>query len=502
MGRCPACGEWNSLVEEVAAEPEQTGPGTGGRAFGLRRHHAQLGVPHVAARSPVALADVDPDSASPFATGLAELDRVLSGGLIPGSVTLVGGEPGIGKSTLVLQAAFSLAALGAVTLVVAAEESAEQVRRRASRLGPIARSCYVVATTDLVSTLNAVAETRPRVLVVDSIQAIADPLLPSAPGSTAQVRECACALVELAKATGTAVVLVGHVTKDGSLAGPRTLEHLVDTVLTFEGDRHHTLRLLVATKHRFGPTGELGVFEMGDEGLVCLEDPGRLLLERGHSRAPGTVVVPTAEGRRPLLVEVQVLVTDSHGAAPRRVVEGVPGARAALMLAVIERCLGLRSGSVDMYCSTVGAVRVQEPAADLGLALAIVSAMTGRPIPADVVVFGELALTGEVRHTPRSERRLFEASRLGFRRAVAPAGCEEGLPPLDVLPARTLAEAATLVNLVAAVEEPPRKSPDGGLPFNSKLQASRFHSSQDRGLRSLKRVALAEGRFEEGGFHP
>lgn len=468
-------------MEEVVAELEPSlGLTAGGRAARRLRTAAPPGCADGAARSPVALVDVDPDSASPFETGLSELDRVLSGGLVPGSVTLVGGEPGIGKSTLVLQTVFSLAASGAVTLVVAAEESAEQVRRRAARLGPIARSCYVVATTDLVSTMKAVAEIGPRVLVVDSIQAISDPLVASAPGSTAQVRECASALVEMAKTTGTAVVLVGHVTKDGSLAGPRTLEHLVDTVLTFEGDRHHALRLLVATKHRFGATGELGVFEMGEEGLVCLEDPGRLLLGRNRSPAPGTVVVPTAEGRRPLLVEMQVLVAEAHGAAPRRVVEGVPGARAALMLAVIERCLGLRTGGVDLYCSTVGAVRVQEPAADLALALAIVSAMTGQPIPPDVVVFGELALTGEVRHAPRSDKRLSEASRLGFKRAIAPAGCDEGLLPLHVLPVSALAKAATMLNLVEAVVEPSRKSLGGGSSFNTELPASSFQSWQGR----------------------
>jgi len=451
-GRCPTCGDWNTLVEEVVAPPAEAGPGSGRRAL-TRDVEARV------------LADVDPDASAPFTTGIGELDRVLGGGLVPGSVTLLGGEPGIGKSTLVLQALAGLAA-GSPVLLVAAEESAEQVRRRAGRLGPLARSCYVVGTTDLSVALEAVGRVGPKVVVVDSIQTVSDPLLASAAGSTTQVRECAASLAELAKASDTAVVLVGHVTKDGSLAGPRTLEHLVDTVLSFEGDRHHSLRLLAATKHRFGATGEVGLFEMTDEGLLGLEDPSRLLVAGRGEPSPGTVVVPVAEGRRPILVELQALTVDAHGGAPRRVVEGLSASRTALMLAVIERCLGFPTGTVDVFVSTVGGIRVAEPAADLGLALCLVSALTGRALPHDTVVFGELGLTGELRHTPRAERRLAEAERLGFRRAIVPAG--PTVPPpggpgdLVVRPAEDLLSAATMLDLVGSVVEGPRKSPTAG----------------------------------------
>jgi DNA repair protein RadA/Sms len=466
-GRCATCGEWNSLVEEEA-------PGLADAAGSNRRSGERLR-PDV---GPLLLADVDPDASIPFSTGLGEVDRVLAGGLVPGSVTLIGGEPGIGKSTLVLQALSAIAAAGRTVLLVAAEESAEQVRRRAARLGALDGQCYVVGTTELPAALEAVARVKPHVVVVDSIQTVADPLLASPAGSTSQVRECAGALADLAKASGISVVLVGHVTKDGSLAGPRTLEHLVDTVLTFEGDRHHTLRLLAATKHRFGPTGEIGLFEMTEEGLTGLDDPSRLLLADRAAPAPGTVIVPVAEGRRPLLVEMQALTTAAHGGAPRRVVEGVSAARASLMLAVVERCLGMPTGVVDVFVSTVGGIRVTEPATDLGLALCIVSALGGRPVPADTVVFGELGLTGELRHTPRAERRLAEAHRLGFRRAIVPKGTPRGPADLEVHPVEGLVEAATMVDLVGSVLESSRKALAAGSScFSGKEPRSRLASA-------------------------
>ncbi len=460
-GRCAACGAWNSLVEEEVVVDAASAPVDGAHARRTGVREAVRRLARAAAAEAVPLADVDPDGSLPFPTGLGELDRVLAGGLVPGSVTLVGGEPGIGKSTLVLQAIAGIAASRRPTLLVAAEESAEQVRRRASRLADLSPKCYIVATTDLSTALESVARVAPGVVVVDSIQAVADRQLAPPAGSTTQVRECTGALVELAKASETAVVLVGHVTKDGTLAGPRTLEHLVDTVLTFEGDRHHALRLLAATKHRFGPTGEIGLFEMGEEGLIGLEDPSRLLLADRAAIAPGRVIVPVAEGRRPLLVELQALTTEAHGGAPRRVVEGVAGARLALMLAVIERSLAVPTGGVDVFVSTVGAIKVSEPATDLALALCVVSAMTGSPIPPDTVVFGELGLTGELRHTPRGERRLHEAGRLGFTRAIVPAGAPPGPPGLEVHRVGSLLEAATMVCPGGSVMEVRRKPPPG-----------------------------------------
>lgn len=394
----------------------------------------------------LALCQVDAEDAVPVPTGIGELDRVLAGGLVPGSVTLIGGEPGIGKSTLVLQALAGLASAGRRTLVVAAEESAAQVARRAERLGCRNDGGYVVAATELPAALEAIGQVRPDIVVVDSIQAMDDPLLASQAGSTAQVRECAGALAAFAKATATSVVLVGHVTKDGSLAGPRTLEHLVDTVLSFEGDRHHCLRLLTSIKHRFGPAGELGLFEMGDAGLVGLEDPSAVLLAGRRHEVAGTVVVPVAEGRRPLLVEIQVLTTGAYG-APRRVIEGLSGQRLALMLAVIERSLGCATGRLDVFVSTVGAVRITEPAADLALGLGIVSAVSGVALPSDLVAFGEVGLGGEIRPAPRAARRLAESARFGFRRAIVPPGTPGAGGGVAPIPAGTLREAVTLAGL-------------------------------------------------------
>ena len=406
--------------------------------------------------------EVDPDLSVPFPTQVSELDRVLSGGLVPGSVTLIGGEPGIGKSTLVLQAIGSLAAAGRRTLLVAAEESAEQVRRRAERLGALAGESYVVATTELSTALEAAGRLEPDVVVVDSIQAVGDDAYGTQTGSVSQVRECAGSFTHFAKATGTAVVLVGHVTKDGSLAGPRALEHLVDTVLSFEGDRHHGLRVLAAVKHRFGATGELGLFEMREAGLVSLEDPAGLFLER-RPDSPGSVIVPIVEGRRPLLVEVQTLVAETRSGAPRRIAEGVPGSRLALMLAVVESRLGIPTGLLDVFVSTVGGLKVTEPAADLAVALCIVSAVAGQPLPTDLVVFGEIGLSGEVRQCVRAERRLAEAARLGFTAAVAPLGTPDGHPGLAVRAAGSLAEAVAGLGLVRPRTERIGRQPPAAL---------------------------------------
>jgi DNA repair protein RadA/Sms len=393
---------------------------------------------------PALLEDVDAASFAPRPTGLAELDRVLAGGLVPGSVTLLGGEPGIGKSTLLLQALANIASTGGRTLLVSAEESPQQVRLRAERLDTLGAGLWLVGETSLAGVLAAIEEVEPDVVVVDSIQTVADPELGSAPGSVTQVRECACRLVRVAKAVspaGPAVVLVGHVTKDGALAGPRVLEHVVDTVLSFEGERHHALRLVRATKHRFGPTGELGLFEMTGSGLVGVSDPSGLLLGDRRPGVAGAVVVPAIEGQRPLLVEVQALVSSTNAPMPRRSAQGLDGGRVALLMAVLQRHARLSLGSYDVFASAVGGVRVTEPAADLAVALALVSAATGRAIGSDVVACGEVGLGGEVRQVAQVGRRLAEAARLGFRRAVVPASSPDGPSGIELVRVAGVVEA-------------------------------------------------------------
>jgi DNA repair protein RadA/Sms len=429
LGRCPGCGEWGTLVEELDV------PRSGSR-------HAGLGL--APASRPVPIGEVDLAAWAARPTGLGELDRVLGGGLVPGSVTVVGGEPGIGKSTLLLQALAAMARGGARCLLVTAEESAQQVRLRAERLDAIAPDLHLVAETALPWVLAHIAELRPDVVVVDSVQTIFDPELASAPGSVGQVRECAARLVREAKERGTAIVLVGHVTKEGALAGPRVLEHVVDTVLAFEGDRHHALRLLRAVKHRFGSTSELGLFEMTEGGMAGVPDPSGLFLADRRAGVAGSVVVPTMEGHRPLLVEVQALVSTSTLAQPRRSAQGLDSGRLALLLAVLEqRCEAPFSG-IDVHASAVGGVRVVEPGADLAVALALMSSRTGRPLPSDLVACGEVGLGGELRQVSQTARRLAEAARLGFRRAVVPASAPEPPSGTVALRAATLGEAIAL----------------------------------------------------------
>jgi DNA repair protein RadA/Sms len=429
VGRCPACEAWGTLAEEREA------PTTGG---------GRLLPP---ASRPVPISEVDVAQWQPRLTGIGELDRVLGGGLVPGSVTLLGGEPGIGKSTLLLQAVASIAADGATVLYVSAEESTQQVRVRAERLGALSPTLYLASETALPHLIAALDEVQPAVLVVDSIQTVFDPELGSAPGSVSQVRECAARLVAEAKARGLATVLVGHVTKDGGLAGPRVLEHVVDTVLAFEGDRHHALRLLRASKHRFGATDQLGLFEMTGSGLEGVPDPSRLFLADRRHGVSGSVIVPTMEGHRPLLVELQALVTRSSLASPRRSAQGIDGGRAALLLAVLGERAGLPFDGVDVYALAVGGVRVVEPGADLALALALASALVGRPVPSDLVVCGEVGLGGEVRQVAQCERRLAEAARLGFDRAVVPRSSPGDDVDIELLRVESLAHAIDLVGL-------------------------------------------------------
>jgi DNA repair protein RadA/Sms len=405
LGRCTDCGEWGTVVE-VSAE--------------LLDGPLDVVATVATASPPVALADVDPTGAARRSTEISEFDRVLGGGFVAGSVTLLGGEPGVGKSTLLLQAMRSMAHAGTRALLVAAEESPEQVRLRAERIGPLPRELLVVAETSLPAVLAHVAATKPDVLIVDSIQSVTDPNAPGVAGSVTQVRDCTQALVRFAKEYGTVIVLVGHVTKDGALAGPRALEHLVDTVLQFEGDRHHALRMLRAVKHRFGPTGELGIFEMAGEGLRELADASAMLLTDRQPGATGSVVVPVMEGSRPLLVEMQALVTSNNAPMPRRQAQSFDTGRLAMLIAVLEQRGGIDLKSFDVFASVVGGVRVAETGADLGLLLAIASTHLDRTVPPQTVVVGEVGLGGEVRSVPQLARRLAEAARIGFLQAIVP----------------------------------------------------------------------------------
>ncbi|MEA3055984.1 MAG: hypothetical protein QOD30_1416 [Actinomycetota bacterium] len=420
LGRCPACEAWGSLVEEL-------------------ERPVLASVATLTPRSTLALiGEVSLDAYAAVPSGVPELDRVLGGGFVPGSVTVLGGEPGIGKSTLLLQVLAGMARQGQRCLVVTAEESAQQVRSRAERLGTIVPDLYLAAETSLPHVLAHVEELSPDVLVVDSIQTIFDPELSSAPGSVAQVRDCAHRLVREAKERGMTTVLVGHVTKEGGLAGPRVLEHLVDTVLSFEGERHHALRLLRAAKHRFGSTAELGLFEMAERGLLGVPDPSKLFLADRRPGVAGSVVVPTVEGHRPLLVEVQALVTKafSETVPPKRYAQGLDQGRMSMLLAAIKGY-----GGLDVHVSAVGGVRIAEPGADLAVALAITSAKSGRAIGEGIVACGEVGLTGEVRQVSQTPRRLAEAARLGFTTAIVPKSSPAPPPGIDVIRVATVADA-------------------------------------------------------------
>ena len=412
-GRCPGCGEWNSLVEEARVAP---GPGAvaGGRRSGGRAAPRAL--------RPVALRDVEAPEIERLGTGIGEFDRVLGGGLVPGSLVLIGGSPGIGKSTLTSGALGNLAAAGRRVLYVSGEESAAQVKLRAERLGPGALSVPIVAETDLDAVLATLESERPEVCVIDSVQVLYDSGLTGAPGSVGQVREVAGRVMRVAKARGIATLLVGHVTKEGSLAGPRVLEHLVDCVLSFEGERERTFRTLRALKNRFGSTNEVGVFEMASTGLVEVEDASARFVSEA-TKAPGSVVLCAMEGSRPMLVEVQALVAPSELVPPRRVANGVDRNRLALVLAVLARHGGVSLGSGDVFVSVAGGVRVDEPGADLAIALALASAAKGNGLGDEgkpLAAFGELGLTGELRHVAHADRRLSEARKFGLTEVMHP----------------------------------------------------------------------------------
>ncbi len=434
VGQCPGCESWNTLVEELDGPRSSGGAGPG----------AVL----VPSAPPVPIADVDPTEFSPRPIGIEELDRVLGGGLVPGSVTLLHGEPGIGKSTILLQAAAEIAASGRTVLYLSGEESPQQVRLRAERLGALHPTLYLASETSVPHVIGAIDAVKPDVVIVDSVQTLVVPELASAPGSVAQVRECSHRLVSEAKRRSCAVVLVGHVTKDGGLAGPRVLEHLVDTVLSFEGDRHHALRLLRVIKHRFGTTADLGLFEMTDRGLQGVPDPSGMFLADRRTGIAGSVVVPTMEGNRPLLVEIQVLAARSVLPSPRRTATGIDSGRLALMLAVLTQRVGVATGDLDIYALAVGGVRVVEPGSDLALALAAVSSLTGKPLPGDLVACGEVGLGGELRQVAHTPRRLAEAARLGFRQAVLPFSAPDPPPGITAIRVGTLTDAIDRLGLL------------------------------------------------------
>jgi DNA repair protein RadA/Sms len=396
----------------------------------------------------VPIAEATSGGVPPRPTTVDEVDRVLGGGLVPGAVTLLGGEPGVGKSTLLLQVASAIAASGDRVLYVTAEETAQQVAARAERLGTLSPGLWLAAETVLPNVLALVDDVRPDVLVVDSVQALVDPALGSTPGSLTQVRGCANLLVAEAKRRTLTVVLVGHVTKDGGLAGPKVLEHVVDTVLAFEGERHHALRLLRATKHRFGSTHELGLFEMGEQGLAGVPDPSALFLADRQPGIPGSVVAPVLDGQRPLLVEVQALVVPSQAPLPRRTAQGVDSGRLSQALAVLERRGGLVLSRAEVHVAVAGGVRVREPGVDLAVALAVASSLVERPLPAGLVACGEVGLGGELRQVHRTDRRLSEAARLGFERALVPASAPEPPAGLRVDRVRTLHDALTAAGLL------------------------------------------------------
>lgn len=438
VGRCPGCDAWGTLVEEVvvaAVAPAAQPP---------PRPAAPDGEP-----GPVPIDQVGADAASSVPTGIDELDRVLGGGLVPGSVTVLGGEPGVGKSTLALQVAVTRARRGQTVLYASAEESAAQVRGRAERLRGLHPSLLLVAETSLPRLLAQIVEVEPALVVVDSIQTLVDPELGSTPGSVPQVRGCTHRLVQEAKARGTTVLVVGHVTKGGDLAGPRTLEHLVDTVLAFEGERHHALRLLRALKHRFGSTTELGLFEMTGGGLVGVPDPADLFLADRAIGVPGSVVVPTMEGSRPLLVELQALVAPGASAgSARRSAQGLDAGRLAFLLAVLEQRAGLPLHGADVYALAAGGVKVVEPGADLALALAVASSLREQAVPDGLVACGEVGLAGELRQVGRTDRRLAEAARLGFTYALLPISAPEPPAPMLGLRAATVAEALSIAGVL------------------------------------------------------
>jgi len=454
LGKCPGCGEWNTLVEQ------DVGP----RADGRRGGH-----PETSAPAPVPLNRVGDDKRERLPTGIGEFDRTLGGGVVPGSVVLVGGDPGIGKSTILLQVSEAVARQGEIVLYVSGEESASQIRMRAKRLGIDSDRIVLFGETDVVRVIGEAAGMSPGILILDSIQTASHPDVSGSPGSVSQVRESAAALVRFAKEQAVPVFLVGHVTKQGSIAGPRILEHMVDTVLYFEGDKRLPYRILRAVKNRFGSTDEIGVFEMTSEGLKEVADPSGLFVSRERELTSGTTVIASIEGTRALLVEIQSLTGLSNYATPQRSSAGVDRKRLPLVLAVLERRGGLSLGSRDVFVSIAGGVRVEEPAADLGIALAIASSYWDVPLDGGTVVFGEIGLGGEIRRVTHAGKRAQEAARLGYSRIVLPSGSlprAERPEGVEILEVDRIGDAIDLL-MDRGLRSPPRErsgvgAEDGG----------------------------------------
>ena len=432
QGKCTHCGAWNTLQETI----EQPAAVAGINRFS-----------HLASSAPVrVLADIEVRETPRQPTGLAEFDRVLGGGLVPGSVVLIGGDPGIGKSTLLLQA-LAMLSQAVPVLYVTGEESAEQVALRAQRLDLDASNVKLLAEIQLETIQRALQEEKPQVAVIDSIQTLFSGALSAAPGSVSQVRECAAQLTRLAKQTGVSIVMIGHVTKDGTLAGPRVLEHIVDTVLYFEGEHHSSYRLIRAFKNRFGAVNELGVFAMTDKGLKGVNNPSALFLSQHAANVPGTCVMATQEGSRPLLVEIQALVDTAHVPNPRRLSLGLDGGRLAMLLAVLNRHAQVATFDQDVFVNAVGGVRITETASDLAVLLAIISSLRNKPLPQGLLVFGEVGLAGEVRPATRGQERLKEAAKLGFSIALIPKhnAPKQEIEGLEIWPVSRLEEVLQFI---------------------------------------------------------
>lgn len=430
LGRCPGCDRWNTFVEELD-EDRSKYPIMGSQA------------------PPQILKEVKTPQTQRLLTGINELDRVLGGGLVIGSVVLVGGDPGIGKSTLLLSAADLLSTRYGDVLYVSGEESAEQLKLRAERIGVSSKRLYVLPETNMNQIHSYVDKIRPNVLIIDSIQTIYFPELTGSPGSIVQVRECTTRLLYIAKQMALPIFIVGHVTKEGAIAGPRTLEHIVDVVLYFEGDQHHLYRILRGRKNRFGPTNEIGVFEMRSKGLIEVPNPSSSFLRERQKEESGSVVTPSMEGTRPILVELQALVSPSNFGMARRETSGVDYNRVSLLLAVLEKRIGLRLTSQDVFVNVAGGVKIFEPAIDLGIVFAVASSFLDRPIPNDLVCFGEVGLTGEIRSVGWAEERLGEAVKLGFKRSIIPRqNLKRKVDGLEVIGTSTIREALESIGLI------------------------------------------------------
>ncbi len=433
LGQCPGCKAWNSLVEETVSSPlTKTGSSKGA---GL-------------ANQPTALSAVSLVKEDRLETGIEEMDRVLGGGIVPGSLILVGGDPGIGKSTLLLQVCRQLAAKKQKVLYISGEESLKQIKIRALRMGDFTDDLLLLCETNLAAVEDVIRRERPTAVIIDSIQTMYNENIGSAPGSVSQVRESTAVFLQLAKGTGISIFIVGHVTKEGTVAGPRVLEHMVDTVLYFEGDRHASYRILRGVKNRFGSTNEIGVFEMRREGLVEVKNPSQFMLNGRPREASGSLVACTMEGTRPVLIEIQALVCQSNFGIPRRQAAGTDLNRMNLLIAVLEKRLGLQIGASDAYVNIAGGMKIQEPALDLGIVLALVSSYKNRPLDDRMVVFGEVGLSGEVRAVSMAAQRVGEAKKLGFTACILPTACMEGLQEekgMKLIPVTSIRDAIDLL---------------------------------------------------------